>query len=280
MKSAYHSHQGVLKAATLALLILLSLVVLMPFVWMVLSSLKTNQQLFSVPVHWWVWPWHFGNYPRALSSIPFWSQLRNTVVLSVFSVLGTVLSGSVVAYGLSKINWPGRKILFAVLLGTMLLPGVVTLIPTYIIFRQLGWINTYLPLIVPTFLGVPYYVFLFRQFFLTIPESVSEAARIDGASEFRIYANIIMPLSHTVISAVAVLSFVQAWTDYLAPLIYLNLPREWTLSLGLTAFFNRYSADWNLMMAAAVFFTLPLVIIFFVGNKYFLRGISFNTDVG
>lgn len=262
------------------ILIGLSIVVMMPFFWMLISSLKTNGQLFSLPIRWWVWPLHFDNYAHALALIPFWAQLGNTVMLSVLTVMGNILSGSFVAYGLSKIDWPGRRLLFGVLIVTMLLPGVVTFVPTYIIFRDLGWINTYLPLIVPAFLGSPYYIFLFRQFFLTIPESVSEAARVDGASELRIYAGIIMPLSRPVISAVAVLSFVQAWTDYMGPLIYLNLPNQWTLSLGLTAFLNRYSAQWNLMMAAAVVFTLPLVVLFFAGNKYFLRGISFNTDIG
>lgn len=258
----------------------LSMVVTMPFFWMLLSSLKTNQQLFSLPVRWWIWPLHFENYAHALSLIPFWAQLRNTVVLSGMTVIGNVLSGSFVAYGLSKVDWAGRRFLFGVLIGTMLLPGVVTFVPTYLIFRDLGWLNTYLPLIVPAFLGSPYYIFLFRQFFLTIPESVSEAARVDGASELRIFTNVIVPLSGPAFSAVAVLSFVQAWTEYIGPLIYLNVPSQWTLSLGLSAFLNRYSAEWNLMMAAAVVFTVPLVVIFFVGNKYFMRGISFNTDIG
>jgi multiple sugar transport system permease protein len=267
---------------TLSYLVLaaLSFLILLPFVWMLISSLKTNQQLFTIPIKWWVWPLHFDNYSRALSLIPFWSQLGNTVFLSVSTVIGTVLSCSFVAYGLARVDWPGRRPLFGLLLVTMLLPGIVTLVPTYIIFRDLGWVNTYLPLIVPTFLGTPFYIFLFRQFFLRVPESISEAARIDGASELRIYDTIILPVSRPVIAAVSVLAFVQAWTDYLGPLIYLNKPSQWTLSLGLTAFLSKYAAQWNYMMAAAVVFTLPLIIVFFFGNKHFLKGISFNTDVG
>jgi ABC-type glycerol-3-phosphate transport system permease component len=267
---------------TVALLVLagLSVLVLLPFAWMLVSSLKTNQQLFTVPVQWFVWPLHLSNYSNALSLIPFWSQLANTVLLSVLTVLGTVVSGSFVAYGLAKVDWPGRRLMFGLLLATMLLPGVITLVPTYVIFRDLGWVNTYLPLIVPTFLGSPYYVFLFRQFFLRIPEAISEAARIDGASELWIYARVVLPVSWPVISAVAVLAFVQAWTDYLGPLIYLNQPSQWTLSLGLTAFLTKYSAQWNFMMAAAVVFTLPLIIVFFAASKYFLKGIAFDTDVG
>jgi multiple sugar transport system permease protein len=258
----------------------LSALMLLPFAWMLLSSVKTNAQLFTTPISWWVWPLRLDNYAQALSLIPFWAQLRNTVMLSVLTAIGTVLSSSFTAYGLAKVNWGGRRVLLGVLIATMLLPSIVTLVPTYVIFRDLGWVNTYLPLIVPTFLGTPYYIFLFRQFFLRIPESVSEAARIDGASELRIYARIIMPLSRPVVVAVAVLAFVQAWTDYLGPLIYLNNQNEWTLSLGLTEFMTKYSVEWNYMMAASVVFTLPLVIIFFVGNKYILSGISFTTDVG
>ncbi len=268
------------KAVTYVVLSALSFLVLLPFAWMLISSLKTNQQLFTIPIKWFVWPLHFDNYSQALSLIPFWSQLGNTVFLSVSTVVGTVLSCSFVAYGLARVDWAGRRPLFGLLLVTMLLPGIVTLVPTYVIFRDLGWVNTYLPLIVPTFLGTPFYIFLFRQFFLRIPESISEAARVDGASELRIYATIILPVSRPVIAAVAVLAFVQAWTDYLGPLIYLNKPSQWTLSLGLTAFLSKYSLQWNYMMAAAVVFTLPLIIVFFAFNKQFLKGISFNTDVG
>jgi multiple sugar transport system permease protein len=268
------------KTTTYIVLGALSFLILLPFAWMLLSSVKTNQQLFTIPIKWWVWPLHLDNYTHALSLIPFWSQLGNTIFLSVTTVIGTVLSCSFVAYGLARVDWPGRRPLFGLLIVTMLLPGIVTLVPTYVIFRDLGWVNTYLPLIVPTFLGTPFYIFLFRQFFLRVPESISEAARVDGASELRIYATIILPVSRPVIAAVAVLAFVQAWTDYLGPLIYLNKPSQWTLSLGLTAFLSKYSAQWNYMMAAAVVFTLPLIIVFFVGNKHFLKGISFNTDVG
>ena len=268
------------KTTTYIVLGALSFLILLPFAWMLLSSVKTNQQLFTIPIKWWVWPLHFDNYTHALSLIPFWSQLGNTIFLSVTTVIGTVLSCSFVAYGLARVDWPGRRPLFGLLIVTMLLPGIVTLVPTYVIFRDLGWVNTYLPLIVPTFLGTPFYIFLFRQFFLRVPESISEAARVDGASELRIYATIILPVSRPVIAAVTVLAFVQAWTDYLGPLIYLNKPSQWTLSLGLTAFLSKYSAQWNYMMAAAVVFTLPLIIVFFVGNKHFLKGISFNTDVG
>jgi multiple sugar transport system permease protein len=268
------------KFAAYVLLAALSALMLLPFAWMLISSVKTNSQLFTTPISWWVWPLHLDNYVHALGLIPFWSQLRNTLLISVLTVIGTVLSSSFTAYGLARLNWAGRRPLFGLLIVTMLLPGIVTLVPTYVIFRDLGWVNTYLPLIVPAFLGSPFYIFLFRQFFLRIPESLSEAARVDGASELHIYARIIMPVSRPVVTAVAILAFVQAWTDYLGPLIYLNNMNEWTLSLGLTAFLTNYSIEWNYMMAASVVFTLPLIIVFFIGNKYILSGISFATDVG
>jgi multiple sugar transport system permease protein len=268
------------KFAVYVVLAVLSALMLLPFVWMLLSSVKTNSQLFTTPISWWVWPLHLDNYARALDLIPFWTQLRNTAVISVLTVIGTILSSSFTAYGLAKVDWLGRRPLLGVLIITMLLPSVVTMVPTYVIFRDLGWVNTYLPLIVPSFLGTPYYIFLFRQFFLRIPESMSEAARVEGASELRIYASIIVPVSRPVIAAVAALTFVQAWTDYLGPLIYLNNQSQWTLSLGLTAFLTNYSVEWNYMMAASVVFTLPLVIVFFLSNKYIISGISFTTDVG
>ncbi|MCZ8516260.1 carbohydrate ABC transporter permease [Paenibacillus filicis] len=263
-----------------SLLILISIGMIMPFFWMVTSSLKPLEHMMSDPIRWFEWPPLWSNYPKALKTIPFWNQLGNTVLLSVMSVLGTVLSSSMVAYGLAKIDWPGRKLLFSVLLATMFLPGFVTFVPTYLIFRDLGWLGTYLPLIVPTFLGVPYYIFVLRQFFLTIPESVTEAARIDAASDWRIFWQIILPLSKPALTTVALLSFVGAWTDYTGPLIYLSTPDHWTLSLGLKQFLNTHNADWNLLMAASVVFTLPMVIIFFLGQKYFMEGITFHTDVG
>ena len=258
----------------------ISATMLLPFFWLVSSSFKSMSELFSIPIRWWIWPLHGSNYSSALHAIPFWTELRNTVFLSFSIVIGAILSSSFAAYGLAKIVWPGRRILFGILIATMILPGIVTFIPTYLIFRDLGWLGTYLPLIVPSFLGTPFYIFVFRQFFLTIPDSVSEAARMDGASELRIFVQIIMPLSKPAVTAVSILTFVGAWTDYLGPLIYLNNPSQWTLSLGLSAFLNTHTAAWNLLMAAAVVFTLPMIVIFFAGQRYFMQGISFSTDVG
>jgi multiple sugar transport system permease protein len=245
---------------------------------MLSSSLKPIEHMFTLPIRWIEWPLRWENYPKALKAIPFWNQLGNTVYMSVMIVVGTVFSSSMVAYGLAKISWFGRQFLFGILLATMFLPGVVTFIPTYLIFRNLGWLGTYWPLIVPHFLGVPYYIFVFRQFFLTIPESVSEAALIDGASEWRIFWQILCPLSKPALTTVSLLSFVGAWTDYMGPLIYLNKPVNWTLSLGLRSFLSQHTADWNLLMAAAVVFTLPMVVIFFLAQRYFISGITISRE--
>ena len=275
-----HRRKWLRYASAYVVLTAISVTILLPFFWLVSSSFKSMSELFSTPIRWWVWPLQANNYASALHAIPFWRELGNTVFLSCSIVIGTVASSSFAAYGLAKIVWPGRQILFGILIATMILPGIVTFIPTYLIFRDLGWLGTYLPLIVPSFLGTPYYIFVFRQFFLTIPDSVSEAARVDGASELRIFAQIIMPLSKPAVIAVSMLTFVGAWTDYLGPLIYLNNPAQWTLSLGLGAFLNTHTAAWNLLMAAAVVFTLPMIVIFFAGQRYFMQGISFSTDVG
>jgi len=261
-------------------LLVISLTMLLPFFWLLLSSFKTMSELFANPIKWVVWPLDLGNYAQALTTIPFWSELGNTLLLVVTTVIGTVLSSSMAAYGLAKIVWPLRGVLFSILIATMILPGIVTFIPTYLIFRDLGWLGTFLPLIVPSFLGTPYYIFLFRQFFLNIPDSVCEAGRVDGASELRIFIQIILPMSKPALTAVAILTFVGAWTDYLGPLIYLNSNTQWTLSLGLSAFLNTHTAEWNLLMAAAVVFTVPMILVFFVGQRYFMKGISFTTDVG
>lgn len=263
---------------TYVLLVFISIAMTFPFFWMLTSSLKPLEHMFTLPIRWIEWPFLWENYPKALKTIPFWSQLGNTVYLSLMTVVGSVLSSSMVAYGLSKIAWFGRQFLFGILLATMFLPGIVTFIPTYLIFRDLGWVGTYWPLIVPHFLGVPYYIFVFRQFFLMIPESVSEAAKIDGASEWRIFWQIICPLSKPAMTTVSLLSFVGAWTDYMGPLIYLNTPEHWTLSIGLSSFLKQHTADWNLLMAAAVVFTLPMVVIFFVGQRYFISGITISGD--
>jgi multiple sugar transport system permease protein len=270
-----------LTALTYAALLALTAVVVLPLMWMLDSSLRTLDQMITTPFRWWTWPLHWVNYPDALRAIPFLRQLANTAFLSVTTAVGTTASAALAAYAFARLSWPGRNVAFWILLATIFLPGAVTLVPQYIIFHDLGLLGTYWPLILPACFAPAFSVFLLRQFFMTVPATLSEAAKIDGASEWQIFARVILPASQPALGAVAVLSFVGAWTDYLAPLIYLNnLPQDWTLSVGLDAYLGLHSANWNLLMAASVVFIIPLILVFFFSQSYFLRGIQLSADVG
>jgi multiple sugar transport system permease protein len=263
---------------TYLILCALGLLVALPFVWMVASSVRSNAELLSVPLHWWVWPLQVRNYLRAVTEIPFARELGNTAMLSVACALGTTVTASMAGYAFARLHWPGRSILFWVLLATMFLPGVVTVVPVYLIFRDVGLLGTYLPLILPAWLAPPFSVFLLRQFLLTVSTSLSEAARLDGATEWQIFSRVILPVSRPALATVAVLTFVATWTDYLTPLIYLTSPNQWTLSIGLDAFVGTHSAAWNLLMAASVLFTVPLIVAFFLGQRYFVQGIQLSSS--
>lgn len=223
----------------------------------------------------------FGNYAQAWTAKPFTHYTLNTLVITLFCIVGQVLSASLVAFAFARLEWPGRKLLFGVVLATMMLPAEVTMIPTYIIFRSLGWIDTFLPLIVPAFLGGgAFFIFLFRQFFLTLPRELDEAARVDGCSSFGIYRFVLMPLCKPIIATIAVLSFVAHWNDFLTPLIYLNSTDKFTLALGLRFFQGAYTTDMHLLMAASTLALLPVIAVFFLGQKYFVRSIVLTGTKG
>ena len=198
----------------------------------------------------------------------------NTIAISGLTVLGTVLSCTFIAYGFARLQWPGRNIIFLIYLSTIMLPSQVTLIPLYLIFRDLGWVGTFLPLVVPHFFGSALYVFLLRQFLLTIPQELSDAARIDGASELGILWYVMIPLMRPALAVVALFTFVQTYRDFLGPLIYLQNQQDWTISLGLKLFQNMYGAQWQLMMAASTLAMLPTIVLFFFTQKTFVRGIA------
>ncbi len=250
-------------------LIALCLVTLAPCLWMVSTSLQSRSMLFSVPPIVIPDPPIFRNYVEATTAIPFVTYLRNSLYITLFNVVGTTLSSALVAYGFARLRWPGRDLLFGLVVATMFLPGVVTLVPTYVIFNAMGWIGTFHPLTIPSLTSGSFYVFLLRQFFMRIPEELSEAARLDGASEVRILWRIILPLSAPALATVAVFTFVAVWHDFMGPLIYLSDPTMWTLPVGLYAFIGKYDTQWNLLMAAGVLFTLPPLVIFFVGQRAF-----------
>jgi ABC-type glycerol-3-phosphate transport system permease component len=214
------------------------------------------------------------NYPEAWTTMPFNRFLLNTLIITVLGIVGTVLSTSFVAYSFARLRWPGRDVLFVVVMATLMLPSQVTLIPQYVIYRTLGWIDTFLPLIVPAWLGgSAVYIFLLRQFFMTIPVELDEAARIDGASSFTVWTRVMLPLSKPILATVAVFSFVALWNDFMGPLIYLNSTKNLTLAVGLRVFQGTYGTYMHLLMAVATVALVPVVIIFFVAQKQFVRSI-------
>ncbi|NLA59150.1 MAG: carbohydrate ABC transporter permease, partial [Firmicutes bacterium] len=188
-------------------------------------------------------------------------------------LIGTILSNSIVAYSFARLRWPGRDLLFAVLLSTIMLPQQVTMIPLFILFSKLNWVNTFLPLTVPAFFGSPFFIFLLRQFFMSIPIDLDEAARIDGCNGFMIYWKIILPISKPALATVAIFSFMWTWNDFMHPLIYLNKMERYTLSLGVVLFQTRYQVYWNLLMAISLLILLPCILMFFFAQKYFIQGI-------
>lgn len=260
--------------AVYAALIFFSLVFMVPFGWMISSSLKSTAQIFEVPPTLFPDPVLWENYPKAVQYIPFARYFLNTLIVCLGSVIGAVFSSTLVAYSFGILRWRGRNHLFKLLLATMLLPPQVTMVPVFIIFRYLGMIDTFWPLILPSFFGVPFFIFLMRQFYLGIPYDLVEAARIDGCREWGIYWKIILPLSGPAIATVALFAFIWAWTDFMNPLIYLQDQQKFTLSLGLQQFQESHNAQWAMLMAASTLITLPMIILFFSLQKYFVEGIS------
>lgn len=255
-------------------LIGIGLLFALPFYWLVSTALKTDDQLFRIPPVWIPRPAVWANFPKALSYIPFARYTLNTLTICLLNVGGTVLSCSLVAYSLAKVRWRGRNWIFYSLIATMILPGQVTMIPTFTIFRWLHWIGTPLPLVVPSFFGSAFNIFLLRQFFLTIPAELSDAARIDGCSDWSIFWRIILPLSRPGLATVGLFTFISHWNDFLGPLLYLNDERTYTLSMGLQRFVSQHGAEWSLLMAAATVMTLPIIVIFFFAQRTFIQGVS------
>jgi multiple sugar transport system permease protein len=253
----------------------------LPLAWMLLSSVKSAGQSLTFPVVWWPHPFLWNNYPHVLSSLPFGRFFLNTFIYCGVTIVGVCISSSLVAYGFSRLRWRGRNALFYVMLMTLLLPFVCTLIPLFILYKHAGWIDSYLPLEVPTFFGSSVFsTFLLRQFFMTIPPSLSDAARVDGANEFYIYSRIILPLSKPAMASVILFQFIYCWNDFLGPLIYINTESKYPLSLGLALVLGDYTTNWSWVMAAATVATVPIVILFFVTQRTFIRGIALTGQKG
>jgi len=263
-------------AKTLAYLIATAVAALffLPLLWMISSSLKPDYQVLAFPPRWLPSPIRWQNYPEALTYLPFGRYAVNTIFVTLMTIVGHVLSCTVVAYGFARLRAPGKDALFLLLLATMMLPYPVTMIPIYIGFNELGWVNSFLPLIVPAFFGSPFYIFLLRQFFLTIPPDLEDAGRIDGANTAQMIWHIILPVVKPAIATVAIFTFQSTWNDFLAPLIYLHDQTKYTVSLGLSFFRSNYDVRWAYLMAASLTVTLPVIAVFFVAQQAFIEGIT------
>ena len=245
-----------------------------PLVWMLLTSFKPAEQIAADPHRVLPVEWRAANYVEAVTTMPYFRYLRNSLLLCAGSVVGTLWSCSLAAYAFTRLRWPMRNQVFGVMVATMLLPWHVTMIPRFLLLRELGLYNTLGALIVPTFFGEAFSIFLLRQFFLTIPEEISEAARLDGCSEWRIFWRIMLPLARPALATVALFQFIASWNDFNGPLLYLNDPSRFPLAYGLEQFVSSYSSQTNLLMASAVLFTLPMVLLFFFAQRTFIRGIA------
>ncbi len=259
-----------------SLLIALSMLFVFPFFWMISTALKPEYQVFVWPPQWIPDPIMWENFREAFSNpyLPFGTFFRNTMILEVGIITGRLISCVLVAYGFARLEAPGKNFIFTVLLSTLMLPGAVTQIPKFILFNQIGWVNTFLPLIVPAWFGEAYAIFLMRQFFMSIPRELEEAARIDGANTAQIILNLIVPLSTPVLAVITVLSFKDIWNDFFTPLLYLNDLTKYTLAVGLAYFNGQFDVQMNLLMAASVVLALPLVVVFFVAQRAFVEGIT------
>jgi multiple sugar transport system permease protein len=261
-------------AGSHAIAIAVSVVFLAPLVFITLTALMTQQQ--ALTTHLWPHPFQWGNFATAFSYQPLRRYTYNTVVYAVLATIGTVLSSIPVAYALGRMNWKGRRVVFLLVIATLMLPSQVTIVPLYTIFSRLHWVGSLKPLIVPAFFGDAFTIFLLRQFFLTIPEELSDAARVDGASEFQVMRKVIVPLAKPAILAVALFQFLYSWNDFFGPLLYTgNNPKIWTLSVSLSEFTGlQRSVLWNLQMAASLIFTLPVIVLFFFTQRYFVEGVT------
>lgn len=263
-------------------LVAMSLVFVMPLLWMLTTAVKPIGETLTTPPRWIPSEFQWGNFREAvlygrdqLGYIPFLTYAVNTTIITALCVVGSVASNAVVGYSFAKLRWPGRDAFFAVTLATMMVPFPVTMVPSFALFKWLGWVGTFKPLWVPAFFAGAFSIFLLRQFFRTVPDELSEAARIDGASEFQIFFDVVLPLSRPALAVTALFTFMGAWNDFLGPLIYLVDQQTFTLSLGLQAYQTQHGGTpWNLLMAASAMVIAPVVLVFFFAQKAFIQGIA------
>lgn len=251
-----------------------SIIMLLPFVWLVVSSVKPQEQIFIFPPEWIPREFRWQNYVEALVYKPFYRFILNTLYIAVVNQIAILMTASFCGYGFARIPFPGRDFWFGIVLATLMVPYIVLLVPQFIIFTRLGWIDTYLPLTVPFFFGGgAFNIFLFRQFFRSLPEELADAGRIDGNSEFGVYWRIMLPLCKPALATVAVFTFLNTWNDFLGPLLYLRSDYNFTVALGLATFRSVMNTRWDLLMAASTAMIAPVILLFFFAQRYFVEGI-------
>ncbi|QGQ97517.1 carbohydrate ABC transporter permease [Paenibacillus psychroresistens] len=262
----------IMRGINYSLLALISIVLLIPYMVMLTTALKDSSVVLSLPPQLIPANPHWSNFITALQRMDFFLLLRNTLIHTLSVIIGTLISCSIIAYGFARLQFAGKGFWFLVLIVTMIIPGQITMIPMYIMMRWVGWIDTFYPLIVPAFFGTPFFIFLTRQFFMTIPRELDDAATIDGCGPFRIFYKIMLPLVKPVLATITIFTFMGIWNDFLGPLIYLQSDKMKTLSLGLYVFQDSHSTEWNLLMAASLIVMLPCLIVFFFFQRFFIEG--------
>lgn len=245
-----------------------------PLLWMLFTALKDYKETLVIPQTVLPKAWRWSNFPESISAFPFWTYLKNTLFLVVCECTGNIFATTLIGYSFSRLRWPGREVMFKIMLATMMLPGVVTMVPTFIMYRNIGWFNTYLPFLIPPLCGAAGSIFLMRQFYRTIPMDMTESARIDGAGEFRIYWQITLPLCVPICVTTLLFGFMTVWNDYLGPLLYLNDDSKYTISYGLAVFRGKDNTDWPHLMAASLIVASPTIVLFFFSQRYFIEGIT------
>ncbi|WP_230398441.1 carbohydrate ABC transporter permease [Novisyntrophococcus fermenticellae] len=263
------------RVLTYIVLILGAAFCIVPLLWMVRSSLMNTVEIFAMPPKWIPSEFMWENYKEVFDTLPFGTYFLNSFIITFGCVAGTMLTSSICAYGLARINWKGRNVVFACVISSMMLPFAVTLIPTFLMWRTIGITDSVIPLIAPAwFGGGAFYIFLLRQFYMGIPRDFDEAAYLDGATHIQIFTYIILPVTRPAMAVVGMFAFLNAWNDFLGPLVYLNSEKKYTVALGLQLFTGSYRGEWNLMMAAACLVLIPVIIVFSFGQKYLVEGIT------
>jgi ABC-type glycerol-3-phosphate transport system permease component len=274
-QAAEHNAERLRRIGVFVMLCFGAVLFSIPFLWTVTTALKTNEQVFAVPPQWIPSPPQWGNFRRAWTELPFLTFVVNTLIITAISVVGQVFSASLVAYGFARFKFKGRNLLFYLMLSTMMLPAQVTMIPVFLLWRELRLIDTFAPLTVPAFFGGgAFSIFLLRQFFLTVPRELDEAAMLDGASPFEIWWRILLPLSRPALITVLLFSFLAHWDDFMGPLIYLNSMEKYTVAIGLRMFQDMFGTQLELLMAASLIHILPTIVLFFIAQRHFIKGIA------